>query len=93
MTDVINSPAFQASLNHLRQLNSQANNGRGVGCVRGVIATIERGDLVGALRWYQLDSDKLRGYPKIQSYMREFLGDPYSDDFDQYLDELQGNDK
>lgn len=89
MLDIVNTPAFQASLARLQQLNNQANGGQGITCVRGIITTIKQGDLVGALRWYCLDADKLRKYPKLQKYMKEFLGDPYSDEFDQYLTELE----
>jgi len=71
------------------ELEAQANNGRGVSCVRGIIATIKQGDIKGALAWYRLDSDKLRQYPELRAHMRITLGDPYSDEFDEALEKLQ----
>lgn len=77
------------NMQQLRKLEAQSNGGRGVSCVRGIIKSIEQGDIRGALVWYQLDSDKLREYPELKAHMRITLGDPYSDEFDEVLKKLQ----
>jgi hypothetical protein len=51
----------------LKDLNSRANEGRGVSCVRGIISLFERGDAYGAHGWMETDHDKIHNYPEIEA--------------------------
>ena len=61
------------NLEQIKQLESQANSGRGVSCVRGMISSVEHGDIAGAMTWYITDHDKLRQYPQLKQALGNYL--------------------
>ena len=56
-------------ISELRKLESEANEDRGVSCVKSIISYIERGDLQSARTVRVMDGDKLYQYPEIEEWM------------------------
>lgn len=57
----------------LSALNSVANNGRGVSCVKTIIYYLNYGNLSIAQIVARSDSDKLWAYPEIRKYIHDNL--------------------
>ena len=55
--------------NELYKLQEPKNNGRGVSCVRTVVAYLERCDRVSAIAVCRNEGDKIRSYPDIWKYV------------------------
>ena len=65
LTDLIYIADADALADELDGLQAQANQGRGVCCVRDVIAYLRRGDYSTARAVINNESDKIRSYEKI----------------------------
>lgn len=57
----------------LSDLESKQNDGRGVSCVRSIIAYLKRGDLESARTVADIDHDKIRNYPEIEVHLWKML--------------------
>jgi hypothetical protein len=55
----------------LDELQSVANNGRGVSCVRTVITYLRRGDFDSAKAVIETEHDKIENYPEIVQVLEE----------------------
>jgi hypothetical protein len=82
-----NCPAFWEADSHLKrlvyvaahlqmadqldELQSVANNGRGVSCVRTVITYLRRGDFDSAKAVIETEHDKIENYPEIVQVLEE----------------------
>jgi len=53
----------------LNALQAVENDGRGVGCVQGVVTYLKMGDLEKAKTWVDTDSDKMRNYDAIYAFL------------------------
>ncbi len=65
---------WSAIAQELDELQKKENDGRGVSCVRGIVASLHTGDVVSARAEFQLDTDKIRNYPEIDAFLEEVLG-------------------
>lgn len=54
----------------LHELQKPHNNGRGVSCVRGLVADIHRGDYTGAYAAATHDWDKIANYRDIAEWLK-----------------------
>lgn len=63
-----------AEVEKLTALNNAANNGRGLQCVKTILAAIGRGDDHGARLVREWDGDKTRNYPKIEMQLYQMFG-------------------
>lgn len=63
----------QLQLDRIRQMESEQNEGRGVSCVRGMISSVDQGDIAGAKVWFTTDHDKLRQYPQLKQALGNYL--------------------
>ena len=63
----------------LDALQALKNDGRGVSTVRGIIASLRRGDIAGARAEAMNDGDKIQSYPDIKDMisMELFDGESY----------------
>lgn len=59
---------------HLFEMQSRENNGRGVQAVRNICHDLSRNDLRGAQAAFNNDFDKIRNYPEIAKWLNEFFG-------------------
>jgi hypothetical protein len=66
----------KTQLDQLRELESEANDGRGVTCVRSIIFYIETGDFESAAIRYRTDRDKLRQYPELEAFLKDLFSVP-----------------
>lgn len=55
----------KALADKLDQLQSKANEGRGISCVRTVVHSLRRGDYSGARACINNESDKIRSYDEV----------------------------
>ena len=53
-------------LTALKKLESSANEGRGVQCVKSIIVWLERGEYALAKNAACIENDKIRNYPEIK---------------------------
>lgn len=72
------------TLRELKQLEASQNDGRGVRCVKTMIAYLELGQVEVAHRVFLTDRDKLRQYPELYIHLKEIFSrhgckDPLSD--------------
>jgi len=58
-------------IDQLEQLQASKNEGRGVSCVRTVIACLRRGDLNAAEACCMNEQDKINQYPDVEKLLRE----------------------
>lgn len=58
----------------LTALNNSANSGRGLQCVKTILASIARGDNNGARLVREWDGDKTRNYPRIEMQIYQMFG-------------------
>lgn len=64
----------QDAVDKLEALDNAANGGRGLQCVKSIIANIKRGDIDAARRIREWDGDKTRSYPKIEMQLYYMFG-------------------
>jgi hypothetical protein len=62
-------PFVDGWLEHLRSIESEQNEGRGVSCVRTLISFMDRNSWREALAVFRNEFDKIRNYPKIASHL------------------------
>lgn len=59
---------------HLDKLQKSENDGRGVECVKSIIAFLDNGDLKSALAIREHDGDKTANYPYVETYLTQVFG-------------------
>lgn len=64
----------QEAADLLNKLQAEENDGRGITCVRNIIAYLRQDDYDGALAVRQYEGDKTRSYPKVEKVLTEFFG-------------------
>ncbi len=62
------------SVQELRDLNNQENNGHGISCVDDIIVSLQSIQIERAKLTYQHDGDKISSYPKIQEWFYNNFG-------------------
>ena len=58
----------------LEKMESKANNGAGITCVKNIIFFIKKGELDKAKSKFSWDGDKVTQYPEINLYLINNLG-------------------
>ena len=74
----------EEQINKLDKLQAQENDGRGVSCIRSIISYLRRGQYNDGLTCCFTDSDKIRNYPEIYTFMEEIFPE-----FKQFNDRLR----
>ena len=77
----------------LDELQNQENNGRGISCIRQVVADLRVGDLENARQVCFWDHDKIINYPQIKSFIIANLFEPGEDHPWSVLEKLQLEDR
>lgn len=68
-TNRLESQDLNSLADQLDELQSQENNGRGVSCVKSVVAYLRVGDLDHARQICFHDHDKIINYPAIKKFI------------------------
>lgn len=79
LTNQSESKDLDSLADQLDELQSQENNGRGVSCVKSVVAYLRTGDLEHAKQVCFWDHDKIINYPKVKSFIMDNLFEPGED--------------
>lgn len=61
-------------IEQLNQMQQTKNNGRGVCCIRTIIAYLKIGNYESAKAVYYNESDKICSYPDIHNLLTQILG-------------------
>ncbi len=64
---------MDVTVDELRRVESLQNDGRGVSCVRSILAYIDRGDIQSARAVANTDHDKIRSYNDLESMVAKVL--------------------
>ena len=57
----------------LDRLQAEKNDGRGVSCVRSIVAFLKHGDVESAQAVLVNEGDKIRNYPDIEKFLNKYV--------------------
>jgi len=64
---------FVKLADELYKLQLLENDGRGIGCVQGIITFLRMGNIEAAQQAAKTDHDKIRNYPDVENFLKEEL--------------------